>query len=149
MDGIDLLGAEPVLMARKVSLSRTVFAGLAGFIAAALTPKHPVLAFIGVGALASNAHAVATGDRTLKQAMRRMGRHVIATAGSLALPPFPLIGYGAGAVAGELLFDGEGGGIIEELLDYEGVTKAPAISQDNIIDAEFTEAPTTKALVKR
>jgi hypothetical protein len=119
-----------------------VLALAAGALGAVLVPKHPVLAFLGTAAAASNAHAVMKRERSLKDAFKRMGRHLVATAGSLALPKYPAIGYIAGAVAGDLLLDGEGGGIIEEWTDYEGIRSG------DIIDAEIVN-DNTKALVKR
>jgi hypothetical protein len=144
--GFDLLGAElPAVAARPLSLSRGVVALGAGALGALVFRRHPALAFLNAAALASNAHAVATGDRTTKDAIKRMGRHVVATAGSLALPSYPVIGYVAGAVAADLLIDGEGGGIIEEWARYEDVVDAP---REDVIDAEIV-TDNTKALVKK
>jgi len=141
--GFDLLGAE-VPKPAPLSWGRGALALAAGAVGALLIPRHPVLTFLGAAALASNAHAVAVGDRTFKNAAKRMGRHVVATAGSLALPKYPAMGYVAGAIAGDLLLDGEGGGIIEEWADYEGVRTIPSRS---VVDAEFTEVKPTQ-LVK-
>lgn len=147
MDGFDMLGAEaPKPVVRSLSFSRTALALAAGAVGAALTPKHPVLAFLGVAAAASNAHAVVSGDRSLKDAIRRMGRHVVATAGSLSVPKYPAIAYVAGAVAGELLIDGEGGGIFEEWADYEGVKSRP---RKDVIDVEFVETKTPGAMLQK
>jgi hypothetical protein len=121
-DGLVLLGAETQTKpARPVSLSSTALSIGVGTIAALAYPKHPVLLFLGTSALASNVHAVATGNRTWKEAARRIGRHIVAAAGSLALPSNPAVGYVAGAIAGDLLLDGSGGGIIEEWAHYAGV----------------------------
>jgi hypothetical protein len=46
-------------------------------------------------------------------------------------------------VAADLLIDGEGGGIIEEWADYEGIGRL----DENVVDAEFTETP-SRALTK-
>ena len=146
MDGLDMLGAEP-LTKPTISTTRTVIALAAGAVGAVLAPKHPVLAFLGTAALASNTHAVLKKDRSFKDACKRMGRHLVATAGSLAMPRYPAIGYIAGAVAGDLLIDGDGGGIIEEWTDYEGIRNKPH-QDDNIIDAEIV-SDNTKALVKK
>jgi hypothetical protein len=144
INGFDYLGAELVKPA-PMSWGRGILALAAGALGAVLVPKHPMLAFLNTAALASNVHAVAKGERTAKDAIKRMGRHVVATAGSLALPKYPAMGYVAGAIAAELLIDGEGGGIIEEWSDYEGIRNTP---KREVLDAEFSEVKPTKALVR-
>lgn len=134
--GFDCLGAEVIRPARPpVSWGRSVLAVGAGILGAVLIPKHPVLAFLNAAAVASNVHAVIQKDRTAKDAIKRVGRHIVATAGSLALPQHPAVGYIAGAIAADLLMDGEGGGIIEEWSEYEGIVDHP-----KVVDAEFVEA---------
>jgi hypothetical protein len=145
MNGFDLLGVEP-LRKPTVSVGRTALAIAAGAVGAMLAPKHPVLAFLGTAALASNTHAVLKQERSFKDACKRMGRHLVASAGSLALPKYPAMGYIAGAVAGDLLIAGDGGGIIDEWTDYEGIRKTPP--REDVIDAEIV-SDNTKALVKR
>lgn len=132
--GFDILGAE--LPKRQLPVTRTLIALGAGALGAMLVPKHPVLAFLGTAAAASNAHAVVAGERDWKAAVKRMGRHVVATVGSLSVPKYPAMGYVAGAVAADMLIDGEGGGLIEEFTAYEGITSP---SRGEVIDAEFTE----------
>jgi len=144
MSGFDYLGTEPFAVPKPMSWVRGLLALAAGALGAVLVPKHPVLAFMNGAALASNAHAVSTNERTVKDAIKRMGRHVVATAGSLAMPNHRAIGYVAGAVAADLLIDGEGGGIIEEFAHYEGVSDA---TRGKVVDAEFVEAKPT-GLVK-
>jgi hypothetical protein len=144
MEGFDYLGAEPVAHIARPSFGRSAIALAAGAVGAMFVPKHRVLAFLDTAALAGNVHAIASGDRSWKDAFRRLGRHVVATAGSLALPAYPVMGYIAGAIAGDLLLDGEGGGIIEEWTEYEGV--AP---RRDVIDAEIVETKSNTALVKR
>jgi hypothetical protein len=135
VSGFDILGAElPKRVA--VSWSRTLIALAAGVVGAVTVKKHPVIAFLGAAAVASNAHAVVKGDRTVKAAIKRMGRHVVATVGSLSVPKYPAMGYVAGAVAADLLIDDEGGGIIEEFADYEGIKSS---LRGDVIEAEFTE----------
>jgi hypothetical protein len=134
ISGFDILGAEPPR--QPISLKRTLVALGAGAVGALLVPKHPVLAFLGIAAAASNTHAVLAEERTMKQAIQRMGRHIVATVGSLSVPKFPAMGYVAGAVAADLFIDGEGGGIIEEFTDYEGIRSS---LRGDVIDAEFTE----------
>lgn len=146
MTGFDYLGAEELELPVKISWSRSAIAIAAGALAAALAPKHPVLAFFGIAAVTSNTHAVLAGDRTWKAAVKRVGRHVVATAGALALPKYPAMGYVAGAVAGDLLIDDEGGGIIAEWADYEGV-RAPR-PRGEVIDVQVVEQPQTTALAK-
>lgn len=128
MHGLDFLGAElPIKPSARIpiSLSAGAVALVAGAIGAAICRKHPVLAFLSASALASNAHALATKNRTLTEAGKRMGKHVVAVAGSLALQSHPAVGYIAGAVAADLLLDGTGGGIVEEWAHYAGVRDAP------------------------
>lgn len=147
MDGLDLLGAQPAAQPRKMPRSRFALAVAAGAIGALLVPKHRVLAFLNVAALTSNAHAVVKRERTWKDAVRRMGRHVVATAGALAMPGGAVmrgVGYVGGAVAADLLIDGEGGGIIEEWERYEGVTSPKDVIDATVVDVQ----PQTKALVK-
>lgn len=132
--GFDILGAE--VPRRQLPVKRTLLALAAGAVGAVLVKKHPVLAFLGTAAAASNAHAVATGERTFKQAAQRMGRHIVATVGSLSVPKYPAMGYVAGAVAADLFIDGEGGGIIEEFTDYEGIRSS---LRGDVIEAEYTE----------
>lgn len=132
--GFDILGAEKP--PRQIPMKRTMIALAAGAIGAVLVKKHPVLAFLGTAAAASNTHAVLAGERTVKQAIQRMGKHIVATAGSLSVPKYPVMGYVAGAVAADLLIDGEGGGIIEEFTSYEGIRST---LRGDVIDAEFTE----------
>jgi hypothetical protein len=138
--GFDLLGAEVLKAApRPITWTRSAVAFAAGALGVLLVPKHPVLTFLGAAAAASNAHAVLAGERTVKEALRRMGKHVVATAGSLSIPKYPGVGYVAGAVAGDLLLDGEGGGILDEFSNYEGFRSKP---RGDVIDAEFTETKT-------
>jgi hypothetical protein len=141
-DAFDLLGAETPITPKVMTWMRGALALGTGILGAVLIPKHPVLAFLNGAALASNVHAVATGDRKLADAGKRMGRHIVATASSLALPKYPAIGYVAGAIAADMLIDGEGGGIIEEWADYEGIRSLPKkeASNQKIVDAEFTES---------
>jgi hypothetical protein len=123
--GLDMLGTESREIARPVSWSSTAIATGVGIVGAVAWRKHPVLGFLGASALASNVHAVVAGDRIWKDAGRRIGKHVMAVAGALAMPKHPAVGYVAGAVAGELLIDGDGGGIVEEWAHYAGVREAP------------------------
>jgi hypothetical protein len=146
MDGLDQLGADDATKRTPLTFRRSLIAVAAGAASALLVPKHPVLAFLNGAALASNAHAVATGERTWKAAIKRMGRHVVATAGSFAMPKYPAFGYVAGAIAGDMLIDDEGGGIIEEWEDYEGVRDVRSPNA-TIIEGEFVEEST--ALVKK
>ena len=150
ISGFDLLGADPI-PARPMSWTRGALALAAGAVGAVLVPKHPVLAFLGTAAAASNTHAVLTGERTVKAAVKRMGRHIVASAGSLSVPKYPAMGYIAGAVAAEMFIDGEGGGILEEFADYEGIrdSKRDSKPRGEIIDAEIVEDKPSTALVKR
>jgi len=143
MSGFDYLGTEP-LAPKPMTWVRSVLAIGVGMLGAYLVPKHRVLGFLNAAALASNVHAVAANERTAKDAIKRMGRHVVATAGSLAMPSHRVIGYVAGAVAADLLIDGEGGGIIEDFARHEISSDA---ARGKVVDAEFVEAK-PNALVK-
>lgn len=82
MTGLDLLGVDPLPTA-SAAPARASFTGMgiavaAGTAGALLVRSHPVLAFLGFSAVAGNAHAVATKERTWKQAAERVGRHVVA-----------------------------------------------------------------------
>ena len=135
MHGLDFLGTEPSAKPARIpmSLSGSAVAIGAGVIGAALWRKHPVLGFLGLSAFASNAHALATRNRSFGEAGKRMGKHFVAVAGSLALQSHPAVGYIAGAVAADLLLDGTGGGIVEEWAHYAGVRDEP--QRVEIIDA--------------
>lgn len=135
--GLDYLGAE-LAAPQPIQFGRTALALAAGALAAVLSRKHPVLAFLGGAAVVSNTHAVLKGERTWKQAVNRMGKHVVASVASLSVPKYPALGYVAGAVAGDMLLDGEGGGIIEEFADYEGIKSR----FKDAIDVEYTETKT-------
>jgi len=146
LNGFDLLGAEPpVTPAPRLSVSRTVLALAAGALGAVVVRKHPTLGFLNAAALASNIHAVATEDRTMFDAIKRMGRHIVSSAGSLALPKHPVIGYVAGAVAADLFIDDAGGGIFEEWARREDITND---NKPDVIDAELV-TDNSKALVKK
>lgn len=141
--GLDILGADEIKnLARPISWSSTAVSAGVGVLGALAWRRHPVLGFLGASALASNVHAVAAGDRGWKAAGKRMGKHLVAVAGALALPSHPAVGYVAGAVAGELLLDGDGSGIVEEWAHYAGVRDAP--QKIEILDA----TPRASALVK-
>jgi hypothetical protein len=141
--GLDMLGAEPASLQHSFSWSRGTIALVAGALGAFVFRRsHPVLAFLDFSALASNTHAVVAKERSWQDAGRRMGRHLIATAGSLAMPKHGLIGYLAGAVGADMLIDGEGGGVIEEWARYTGVG-----GSGDVIDAEIVEEKPPAAMV--
>lgn len=113
---LEMLGAEHPVQIRPVEMTRgnlaaTFSGGLLGMI---LWRRHWLLGILGGSALGSNAHAVSTGRRTWKQAARRMGQHVVATAGALAVPSHPAVAYVAAAVAADLVLNGEGHGLLSE-----------------------------------
>jgi hypothetical protein len=130
--GADSQPAHPRWAPPPLSWSASAIAIAAGVAGALLWRKHRVLGFLGLSALASNAHAVAAGDRTWKVGAERVGRHVVATAGSLALPSHPAIGYVAAAVAAELLLDDKEGGLLVEWAHYAGVKERGAVPKDAI-----------------
>jgi hypothetical protein len=107
---------------------------IAGGLGAVLVRQHPVLAFIGFSAVAGNAHAVATGVSTWKKAAERLGQHAVATAGALALPKHPVIGYVAGAVAAELLIDDEGAGVLDEWAHRAGLHRGPEKVKAEVVE---------------
>jgi len=138
-----MLGAEPAVQHHQFSWSRGTIAVVAGVLGAiVLRRSHPVLGFLNFSALASNTHAVVKKERRWQDAGRRMGRHFIATAGSLALPKYPIIGYVAGAVGADMLIDGEGSGVIEEWSRYTG------IGNKDVIDVDYVEEPQTALAVR-
>lgn len=141
-NGLDCLGAEEAPRPRKLPTKRLIFALGAGALGALFVPKHRVLGFLNAAALASNIDAVHMKERTWKEAVKRVGRHLVATAASLAMPRHPAIGYVGGAIAADLLIDDEGGGIIEEWSEYEG------IRDRDVIDVSFSEEKPSTALVK-
>lgn len=118
MYAFDLVGAEPPV---RSHVRPAVVSLIAGFFGSILWRRHPVLGFLHAVALADNGQALAAGERTWKQAAGDVGKHVVATAGSLALPSHPAIGYVAAAVAADLLVDGRGGGILERMFEHVGL----------------------------
>ena len=80
-----------------------------------------MLAFLGVSALTANVQAVQRGERSIKEAAKNMGRHVVASAGALAMPAHAWAGYLAGAFAGDLFFDHHGTGIVDEFSRFVDV----------------------------
>lgn len=150
MNGLDWLGAaepKPRPKLRPVSKAN-LLAGLAGGLAGGvLWRKHPVLGVLGGYALTSSVHDVATGERTLTQAGERVGQAVVATAGSLALPSHPAIGYVAAAIAANLLIDEEGTGLLQEWAHRAKRLR----DRPEVIDAEVVDVKpdnTTTALAK-
>lgn len=130
MSSLDFIGAtSPALPPH--ALPPIVMSAGVGILGAVLWRAHPVLGFLGASALASNAYDLATRRQTWKQTGLRVGKHVAAVAGSLALHSHPAIGYVAGAVAADLLIDGKGGGVMEEWAHRTGL----APGQPEIIDA--------------
>ena len=121
MYAFDLVGAGgPVVTPPKSHVRPAIVSLIAGFFGSLLWRRHPVLGFLHAVALADNGQALAAGERTWKQAAEDIGKHVVATAGSLALPTHPAIGYVAAAVAADLLVDGKGGGVFERMAKHSG-----------------------------
>lgn len=135
---LEMLGAETVRI-RPVEMTRGNFAAsvAGGFLGMILWPRHWLLGILGGSALGSNVHAVSTGRRTWKQAARRMGQHVVATAGSLAVPSHPAVAYAAAAVAADLVLDDEGHGLLSEWAHH-----LPGREQSGeILDADLVTDP--------
>lgn len=108
MRDLDMLGAD--LQRPPAPAWRKAAVAAAGAVAGALLwRRHRVLGFLGGGALAGNAYAVATSERSLTSATRRLGQHVMATVGALSLPSHPALGYVGGVVAGSILLNGDDG----------------------------------------
>lgn len=111
MGRFDMLGAVSVVEpAKKESwgaVAATVAGGIGGMLLWSKFPRvgkhHPVLGLLNGFALGGNIARVVTKDITPRKAAENIGAHLVATAGSLALPSHPLIGYLAGA-AGSNLF---------------------------------------------
>lgn len=127
-----LLGADREVVRRKVrpSISSAAVAVIGGAVGSALSGAHPVLGFLGGATVAGNAYGLARGDRTWKQAAERVGRHVVAAAGSLALPSHPVIGWCAGALAADLLMDEDDGGIIDEWVHHFKAREGERVEAD-------------------
>lgn len=107
--GFDLLGVEPQPVAERSAtkwrpLAAAAIGGIAG---AVLWRSHPILGHLGGWALGRNIYGLATKERTLPQVGRALGSHAVATAASLSLPAYPVLGYIAGAVASDLLLSGD------------------------------------------
>lgn len=144
---LDLLGADSPTQPEvyrhrpRLSLSGALLSIAAGAAGSLLWRKHPVLGFLGGSAVAGNVHAAATGDQSWKEAGERMGRHVVATAGSLALPAHPALGYVAAAFAADLLLDDKGGGVFADWAHHI------AKREPEVIDV--TPVDTTKVLANK
>lgn len=146
---LDLLGAEsptqPVVHRHRprLSLAGSLLSIGAGVVGSVLWRKHPVLGFLGASAVAGNVHAAATGDQTWREAGERMGRHVVATAGSLALPAHPALGYVAAAFAADLLLDDKGGGVFSEWAHHIA-KREPEVIDVTPADAKTLAKPPAK-----
>lgn len=107
--------ARPFAPATMQEPSRaTALATVAGAVFGSLLwRQHPVLGLLGGAAAAGSAAEVALGEATWQEGASRVGKHLVAATGSLALPTHPALGYVAAAVAADLLLDGEGGGVLE------------------------------------
>lgn len=113
MNALMLLGAED--MQGKHPWWQPLVASLGGgVLGAVLWRKHWLLATLLGTAAGRNIYGVYVKERDWKDGVRNMGQHLTATAGALALPTHPLVGYLAGAVAGEVLIDGKGNGLLEQ-----------------------------------
>ena len=108
-----MLGAEVEIKDRP--WWQPLLASIAGAATvAALWKSHRNLGgMIGL-VLGRNAFGVVVKDRTWQEAGRNVGQHVIATVGSLSIPSHPVMGWFAGAIAGDVLIDGHGGGLLEQ-----------------------------------
>lgn len=132
--GLDYFGVDEhgdVLTFAQRAIRAAAPLGLGTIAAVVLRNSHPVLAFLGVSALTGNVQAVARGERTIKEAALRMGRHAVATAGALAMPSHAWLGYIGGAFAGDLLFDGHGTGIVDEWAHFADVDINNKVKPDN------------------
>jgi hypothetical protein len=118
-----------------ISVAATLGGGALGSF---LWKKHPVLGLLNGMALAGNAARMATKDITPRRAAENIGAHLVATASSLALPNYPIIGYLAGA-AGSSFFLRRSDTYLERL--DETILGARAL-----VGATWSAAPTLAAV---
>jgi hypothetical protein len=78
-------------------------------------PHHPVLGLLNGFALGGNAARAAVGEITPRRAVENIGAHAVATAGALALPSYPWLGYLAGAAGSNLFLRRTGDSYLERL----------------------------------
>ena len=109
-----ILGAEYLEQPSRPWWQPLLAMAAGGALAAALWRKHWLLAAILGTTIGRNAYGVVIKERTWETAGRNIGSQCVAIAGSLALPSHPAVGYLAGAVAGDVLIDGHGGGLLEQ-----------------------------------
>jgi len=111
ISGFDLLGIdlEPQSIEHSTKWYPIAAAAIGGIAGAVLWRSHPILGHLGGWALGRNIYGLATKERTLPQVGRTLGSHAVATAASLSLPAYPVLGYIAGAVASDLLLNSDEG----------------------------------------
>ena len=137
-------------------VKRALPAVAGGLIGAAVGGAHPVLAVLLGSTLVRNAADLASGDATTSQVARRIGSHVVAAATSLAFPPAPMVGYGAGILIGNAIFGvdapsldavREGRSTLHRGMRGESVTYVQSLIMPPAeIDGDF--GPDTEAAVK-
>ena len=104
-----------------------------GILGAILWPGHRILGGLAGLAVGRDAAGLASGSTTVRDAVESLGAHAVATAGSLALPGYPAIGYIAGAAAGGLALSHEGKSARDRLRDVlVGVLGVGAPSLDAV-----------------
>ena len=112
MNTLEMLGAEE--QTEHLWWHPLAASAAAGAFGALVWRSHPVLACLLGLSLGRNTYGVVVKERTWQEAVRKFGQHITATAGALALPKHPVVGYLAGAVAGDVLIDGKGGGLLDQ-----------------------------------
>lgn len=133
----DLIGASvsPDPPRRAASLGAVAVSIGGGLLGLCLWRRHPVLGLLGGAALAGNAHGLATGERTWKEAARNLATHAAAGTASLHLPSHPALGWIGGAVAADLLLPGGAG-----LWDRLSPAARPAPEQIEVRPVEGSRA---------
>jgi len=100
VNGLLVLGAdEPPRENNSLKLAAGL---LGGVLLGALWGKHRALGVLNGFALGNNLSRIWLREISLRRGVENVGAHLVATAGSLALPSHPVIGYLAGALGGSM-----------------------------------------------
>lgn len=130
----------------------TVAPVAAGILGAIMWPGHRILGGLAGLAVGRNAAGLASGNATVRDAVESLGAHAIATAGSLALPSYPAIGYIAGAAAGGLALSHEGKSARDRLRDVlvgvlgVGAPSLESVRAGSAVIRQGASGPSVKAV---
>ena len=105
MSALDLLGADaPPDAAPQQSAWHAMGAAIVGGVVGLLmTREHPVVGFITGYDVGGTLADLRAGRLDREQATRVMGRSALAAVAATSLPVSPILGYIAGAIAGDML----------------------------------------------